>query len=113
VSEAHRVKSMEVKWHNATHVFKNVTVSVVDLLKQVESYNYNKCVVEWVPMRYPYFRRGIQLLDPKWEMVRITGGKEEAAKHAPCIFMEFLEEGQSFRAKIYVFGPETAPPDGQ
>jgi len=113
VSEAHRVKSMEVKWHNATHVFKNVTVSVADLLVQVESYNYDKCVVEWVPMKYPYFRRGIQLLAPRWDMVKITGGKEEAAKHAPCIFMEFIQEGQAFRAKIYVFGPETTPPDEQ
>ena len=83
------------------------------MLAQVESYNYDKCVVEWVPMKYPYFRSGIKLEQPKWDMVRISGGKEEAVKHAPCIFMEFIEEGQAFRAKIYVFGPETEPPDGQ
>lgn len=110
VSEGHRVKIMEVKWHNATHVFKNVLNSVTGLLTQVESYDYDRCVVEWTPMKYPYFRSGIELERPRWEMVQISGGKEEAEKYAPCIFMDFQPEGNSFRAKLYAIGsPEKAP----
>ncbi|MGD8415068.1 MAG: hypothetical protein PVF33_12595, partial [Candidatus Latescibacterota bacterium] len=58
VSEAHRVKIMEVKWHNATYVFNDLLNNVEKLLGEVDSYNYHTLVVETVPMKYPYFKSG-------------------------------------------------------
>jgi hypothetical protein len=48
-------------------------------------------------------------------MVRVEGGRGEAEKYGPCVFLEFKQEGPSFRARVYVFGPPGSepPPDGQ
>jgi hypothetical protein len=110
ISETHRVKFMEEKWHDATHVFRNTVTGFARLLDELPA--YNTCVVEWVPMKFPYLKKAIAIERPGWELVQVKNGKEEAANYKPCVFIEFVRKGGSYSARAYSIGDPPATRDG-
>ena len=83
--------------------------ALVNLLDQVDS--YNTCVVEWVPVRSPYLKKAIKIERPRWELVQVSNGKEEAVNYQPCVFIDFEREGEAYRAMAYTLGDPPSSPD--
>ena len=104
VAETHRVEFMEHKWHDATYYFKDTVTGIVELLDKVDS--YETCVVDSdsVPMRFSYLEKAVALERPRWNLVQVKNGREEAKNYGPCVFIEFERKDGAYQAKLYDVG---------
>jgi hypothetical protein len=110
VSESHRSMDREQKWHDATLSNRKAVTAVVGLLDRADG--YDTCAVGLVPIRYKYFENAVLLERPQWRMLQVKGGAKEAAKHQPCVYLEFERRGKTFRPRAYTIGGPARPPGG-
>ena len=78
---------LEKKWDDFTRMYREVVTAIVD-----ESSTFSgttTLAVEGAPLAFPYLGEAIALEMPGWDAVEVQGGKAEAERFAPCLYVSY------------------------
>jgi hypothetical protein len=78
---------LERKWGDFTRMYREIVTSIVD---ESAAFSGTKTLaVEGSPLAFPYLADAIALEMPGWRAVELTGGRTEAERYAPCLYVSF------------------------
>jgi len=86
-----RVGRLERVWTDFTGMYRE---SVEFIVSSAGNYpGITTVALENPPLAFPYAADAVSLLRPEWRTVKIEGGPGEAARYAPCVYMNFNYDG--------------------
>jgi hypothetical protein len=67
--------------------------TVAAIVEESDSFpGYNAIAVEDPPLAFPYLADALALERPGWTAFEVTGGREEALRSAPCLYVSYSGE---------------------
>jgi hypothetical protein len=88
-----RVDHIEKKWDEFTGMYREV-VTVVS--RETRRHGASTIALENPLLAFPYMREALSLVQPAWEVVEITGGRNEAMQWRPCLYVSYAHNQMSF-----------------
>jgi hypothetical protein len=82
-----RVDRLERKWDTYTRMCRDVVAMIIEESSRFQG--VTTLAIENSPMLFQYVADGIALERPAWKVVEVHGGKAEAARYAPCLYVSF------------------------
>jgi hypothetical protein len=87
-----RVDALEKRWDAFTHSYQRVVSIVIDEVRKAPS--ISSIAIEDAPMEFKYLEAALGYLHPEWSVHQAAGGRESAARWAPCLYIRFeIEPG--------------------
>jgi hypothetical protein len=81
---------LERKWDDFTRGYREVVTAIVE---ESDGFTgFTKIAVEGSPLAFPYLADAIALERPGRTAFEVTGGKDEARRHAPCLYVSYTGE---------------------
>jgi hypothetical protein len=78
---------LERKWDDFTRMYREVVEAIVE---ESDAFpGSTKLAVEGPPLAFPYLADAIALERPRLKAFEVTGGKDEARRHAPCLYVSY------------------------
>jgi hypothetical protein len=78
---------LERKWDDFTRGYREIATAIVE---ESDGFpGFTKIAVEGSPLAFPYLADAIALERPEWTAFEVTGGKAEARRHAPCLYVSY------------------------
>jgi hypothetical protein len=78
---------LEKKWGDFTRMYREVVETIVE---ESDTFpGFTKLAVEDPPLAFPYLADAIALERPGLTVFPVTGGKEEARRRAPCLYVSY------------------------
>ncbi|MCX5752522.1 MAG: hypothetical protein NTW97_02615, partial [Candidatus Krumholzibacteria bacterium] len=81
---------IEKKWGAFTRGYREVVTTIVDGSDNFPG--FTKIAVEGSPLAFPYLADAIAFERPGRAAFEVTGGKEEARRYAPCLYVSYTGE---------------------
>ena len=82
---------IEKRWNNFTRMYREVVMTIVEGSDKFAG--STKIAVEGAQLAFPYLADAIALERPGRTAFEVTGGIEEARRHAPCLYVYYTGEG--------------------
>lgn len=78
------------KWDNFTRMYRETVMTIVEGSDNFAG--FTKIAVEGSPLAFPYLADAIALERPGRTAFETTGGKDEARRYAPCLYVSYTGE---------------------
>jgi hypothetical protein len=81
---------LEKKWDDFTKMYREVVTAIVE---ESDSFpGFTRIAVEGSPLAFPYLADAIALERPELSAFEAAGGKDEARRRAPCLYVSYTGE---------------------
>jgi len=85
-----RIDRLEKKWDSFTSMYREVVVTMIDEAEKFTG--FSTIAIEDSPLAFPYIEDAIALTHPEWRIVEVPGGRDEAARWKPCLYVSYTGE---------------------
>lgn len=82
-----RVHRLERKMDEFTRMYREITETLVSAADEFPG--FSTLAVEDPPMAFDYLAGAVKLERPRLRLLEVAGGREEAAAHAPCLYVTY------------------------
>lgn len=85
-----RVDGLEKRWDGFTWGYREIVRNIVESAAYYP--DVMTLAIEDPPLAFPYIAQALSLTRREWKVVRVKGGREEASRHQPCLYISYSGE---------------------
>jgi hypothetical protein len=85
-----RVHRLEIKMDEFTFMYREITVALTEAADEFP--RISTLAVEDPPMAFRYLEEAVRLERPRLKLVAVSGGRDEALAHSPCLYVTYSGE---------------------
>jgi len=102
---------LERKWDDFTRMYRGAVAAIVEECDKFPG--ITRLAVENPPLAFPYLGDALALERPAWNAIEIKGGRPEAERYAPCIYISYTGESVKRMRLEMIKGGSRAPAAGE